>query len=309
MKAYIGIDTSNYTTSVAAVFEDGTTASIKIPLIVKSGEKGVRQSDALFMHTVNIPTAMKQLRENLNGAEIAAVGVSTRPRNAEGSYMPCFLAGVSAAHAAAEMLNVPLYEFAHQEGHVMAAFCESGRIIDDYPEFIAFHVSGGTNDMLRVKWDGRQMEISHLAASKDITSGQLVDRCGVMLGLDFPCGKELEKLALGADKIIKPKICVNNCECNISGAENKCREMLEKGESRENIAMYALNFVYETLDAMLSQSGLAERLPVLFVGGVMSNSIIRQKLSKKYNCFFAKPEFSCDNACGIAELARRRYNA
>ncbi len=309
MKAYIGIDTSNYTTSAAAIFEDSSVASVKIPLTVKAGEKGVRQSDALFMHTVNLPSAMKMLREKLNNAEIAAVGVSSRPRNVQGSYMPCFLAGVSAAHAAAEMLDVPLYEFSHQEGHVMAAFCESGHVIDDYSEFVAFHVSGGTNDMLHVKWDGHNIEISQLAASKDITAGQLIDRCGVMLGLNFPCGKELEKLAQNADKRIKPRICVNNSECNISGAENICHDLLEKGETKENIALYALNFVHATLDAMLEQSGLADKMPVLFVGGVMSNLIIREKLSKKYNCFFAKPEFSCDNACGIAELTRRRYNA
>lgn len=308
MKAYIGLDTSNYTTSAAAVFDDGTTVSVKMPLAVKAGEKGVRQSDALFMHTVNLPLVMKQLREKLGGTEIAAVGVSSRPRSVEGSYMPCFLAGVSAAHSCAQMLNVPLYEFSHQQGHIMAAFCESGHNIDKYAEFVAFHVSGGTNDMLDVKWNG-DIEISQLAASKDITAGQLIDRCGVMLGLNFPCGKELEKLALDADKVIKTEVCVHNSECNISGAENKCRQMLEKGERKENIALYALNFVYHTLDAMLMQSGLADRLPVLFVGGVMSNSIIREKLSEKYNCFFARPEYSCDNACGIGELARRKYNA
>ncbi len=308
MKAYIGIDTSNYTTSAAAVFEDGTVQSVKIPLTVKPGEKGVRQSDALFMHTVNIPHAMRMLGERLNGAEIAAIGVSSRPRNVEGSYMPCFLAGLSAAHSCANVLGVPIYEFSHQEGHIMAAFCQSGHNIDDFPEFIAFHVSGGTNDMLKVNWDGN-MQITHLAASKDITAGQLIDRCGVMLGLDFPCGKQLEDLALNADKVIKPVVCVNKSECNISGAENICRKLFENGETPENIALYTLNFVHQTIDSMLSQSSLADKMPIVFVGGVMSNSIIRNKLSEKYNCFLAKPEYSCDNACGTALLARRKYNA
>lgn len=308
MNIYVGFDTSNYTTSVAAVFEDGHTESVKIPLNVKKGEKGVRQSDALFMHTVNLPIAVSELFDKIKGHNVLAVGVSTRPRNIEGSYMPCFLAGINAATSCAKALDVPLYEFSHQEGHVMAAFCESGHIIDDYRDFIAFHVSGGTNDMLRVKWDGK-LDISEIASSEDITSGQLVDRCGVMLGLSFPCGKELEKLALSADKVIKPHVCVKeNGKCNISGAENQCIKMMKDGEKPENIALFALNFVYGTLDEMLLKSGLSDKLPVLFVGGVMSNSIIRSKLSKKYNCFFAKPEFSCDNACGIAELTRRSHN-
>lgn len=307
MNVYLGIDTSNYTTSVAAIFEDGSTESIKIPLTVKKGEKGVRQSDALFMHTVNLPGAVTKMFDKLKGHNVKAVGVSTRPRSIDGSYMPCFLAGINAATSCAKALGVPLYEFSHQEGHVMAAFCESGHVIDDYPDFIAFHVSGGTNDMLRVKWNGK-LDISGIASSEDITSGQLIDRCGVMLGLSFPCGKELEKLALSADKVIKPQVCVRNGICNISGAENQCAKMLKNGEKPENIALYTLNFVYRTLDEMLKQSGLSEKLPVLFVGGVMSNSIIRTKLSQKYNCFFAKPEFSCDNACGIAELTRRCCN-
>ena len=308
MNAFIGIDTSNYTTSAAAVFQDGRVESVKIPLKVKEGEKGVRQSEALFMHTVNLPLAVNELFDRIKGHKVLAVGVSTRPRNIEGSYMPCFLAGVNAATSCASALDVPLFKFSHQEGHVMSAFCESDRDIDEYPEFVAFHVSGGTNDMLHVKWNG-SFNISQIAASKDITAGQLIDRCGVMLGIPFPCGKELEKLALSADKVIKPRICVSDSECNISGAENQCKKMLDNGEKPENIALYTLNFVYSTIDAMLSQSGLGDKLPILFVGGVMSNSIIRTKLSRKYDCFFAKPEYSCDNACGIAELARRSYNA
>ncbi|MBQ9940098.1 MAG: peptidase M22 [Clostridia bacterium] len=306
MKAFLGIDTSNYTTSVAAVFENGKTESVKIPLKVKSGEKGVRQSDALFMHTVNLPNAIRQLFQKIGDCEIAAVGVSTRPRNIEGSYMPCFLAGISAASACAESLKVPLFEFSHQEGHIMAAFCESGHNVDEYDEFLAFHISGGTNDMMRVVWNGK-FEITQIGWSKDITSGQLIDRCGVMLGIDFPCGKQLEKLASDSDKFIKPKICVNNCECNISGAENQCKKLFESGELPSNIAQYVLNFVYFTLDEMLTQSTLSH-LPILFVGGVMSNSFLRTKFSQKYNCIFALPEYSCDNACGIAELSRRSFN-
>ena len=119
---FLGIDTSNYTTSVAVIAEDGAElANIKYPLPVKEGERGLRQSDALFSHTVSLPKAIERAREVVGSRRILAVGVSARPRNVEGSYMPCFLAGVSAATALSMGADAPLYQFSHQCGHIMAA--------------------------------------------------------------------------------------------------------------------------------------------------------------------------------------------
>ena len=95
---YVGIDTSNYTTSVALCNEDGRIlANLKSPLPVKEGARGLRQSDAVFEHVRNLPALMKELEAELIGKRVVAVGVSATPRDAEGSYMPCFLSGKSAA--------------------------------------------------------------------------------------------------------------------------------------------------------------------------------------------------------------------
>ena len=151
-KIIIGIDTSNYTTSLAVLTLDGELlANIKFPLKVKEGERGLRQSDAVFSHVKNIPEAMELLKEYTLGNEVVAVGVSKRPRNIDGSYMPCFLAGVAAAKSISAALGVPLYEFSHQCGHIMAAIYSSGRTDLLEGEFCAFHVSGGTTEMLSVK--------------------------------------------------------------------------------------------------------------------------------------------------------------
>ena len=95
---FAGIDTSNYTTSVA-VFDGEHIIQNKKLLTVKKGERGLRQSDALFQHTVNLPVLISKLKSEIGDADIEAFGVSNRPRNIEGSYMPCFLAGESAAEA------------------------------------------------------------------------------------------------------------------------------------------------------------------------------------------------------------------
>ena len=118
----IGIDTSNYTTSVALMYDDGELiANIKRPLPVKAGERGLRQSDAVFAHVKNLPSAMEEAKSVLGGRKISIVSVSERPRNIDGSYMPCFLVGVAAAESISAAFGIPIRRFSHQCGHVMAA--------------------------------------------------------------------------------------------------------------------------------------------------------------------------------------------
>ncbi|MBQ3057158.1 MAG: peptidase M22, partial [Clostridia bacterium] len=119
---YIGIDTSNYTTSVAVANERGDIiANLKTPLPVKEGERGLRQSDAVFAHTKNLPSLLDGLRDSIKGLSPLAVCYSQKPRNAKDTYMPCFLSGAVEAHAIAAALDIPIYTCSHQEGHVMAA--------------------------------------------------------------------------------------------------------------------------------------------------------------------------------------------
>ena len=103
---YLGFDTSNYTTSIAAF--DGVNGENRSRLLdVKPGELGLRQSDAVFAHVKRLPELADALFQCVDRTAICAVGVSTRPRAVEGSYMPCFLAGVSAAKTMASALGVP----------------------------------------------------------------------------------------------------------------------------------------------------------------------------------------------------------
>ncbi len=305
MPLFLGVDTSNYTTSLALCRDGKIIANLKLPVFVASGNRGTRQSDAVFSHTKNLPILFDQLRDQI-GEKIEAVGVSATPRDAEGSYMPCFLTGVAAASAVSCTSGIPLYRFSHQRGHIYAALYSSGALQLCTGRFIAFHMSGGTSEVLM--FDGENGgKIDIIGGTLDLTAGQLIDRTGVMLGIPFPCGAQLEKLAIGV-KPMKAKISVKGFECNLSGGENKVSELIEKGASREDVAAYAIEFVRATLDR-ICENLRAEfgDIPMLFSGGVMSCSIIKESLGKKYGGYFAMPEFSCDNAAGIALLCEREY--
>ena len=303
MSAFLGIDTSNYTTSAAIYDTENGMIHAKKLLPVKNGECGLRQSDAVFHHTQQLPEIIGKVFSQYKG-KIDAIGVSSKPRDVEGSYMPCFTVGLSTAKILSDVLNVPLYTFSHQSGHIAAALfsAEKTDLIDK--SFLAFHVSGGTTEAVLVKPDSEKIFSTQLVAKTlDLNAGQLIDRTGVMLGLSFPCGRELEQLALRNTEKISAKATLKGEDCCLSGVENICRKMYENGESKEKISAACLLYVEKALDEMCKR--LLEKygnLPVLFAGGVMSNSIIKNHLSNKYNAYFAQPEFSADNAAGTALL-------
>lgn len=309
MSYYLGIDTSNYTTSAALYTDEGGILQQKKLLPVKSGACGLRQSDAVFHHVQQLPTIMEQLLEGFVG-EIAAIGVSSRPRDVEGSYMPCFTVGLGTARVLAKTLRVPFYTFSHQSGHIAAALYSAGCTELLKQPFFAFHVSGGTTEAVLVQPDAQTIFQTTLAAGTlDLHAGQLVDRVGVMLGLDFPCGRELEKLAAeNREKLPRIRATLKGSDCCLSGIENNCRRFYEGGASKEATAALCLQSIETTLEAMcrslLKQYG---ELPVVFAGGVMSNQLIREQLSRKFHAFFAEPAFSADNAAGTAYLCYLKH--
>ena len=308
MALYLGIDTSNYTTSTALYnSETNEIKQSKKVLPVKKGELGLRQSDAVFHHTQQLSHLFTELMDGVN-EEISAIAVSSKPRPIEGSYMPCFTVGLNSAQMLATALNVPLYTFSHQEGHIAAALYSADSVDLFDKEFLAFHVSGGTTEGLLVKPnDNCGFDIEIVAQTLDLNAGQAVDRVGLMMDLQFPCGKELEKLAINCKDNIKVKPCLKGADCCLSGVENVCKKHLKDGKSKEYVSAYCLKFVEETIYQMTNK--LLETygdLPVVYAGGVMSNSIIQSNLKSKLNCVFAQPEFSCDNSAGIAYLACRK---
>lgn len=300
MRGYLGIDTSNYTTS-CAIYRAGGVVSQKRLLPVPQGQVGLRQSDAVFSHVKALGELMKQLRAQ-DGQPLAAIGASMRPRDVEGSYMPCFLSGLMAAETAAAALGVPLYTFSHQAGHVAAALYGADRLDLINESFLAFHLSGGTTECLWVK-SLPKADIVLLSCTNDLNAGQVVDRVGHMLGLDFPAGPALDKLAQQSTRIFKIKSAFQGENPCLSGIENQCQAMLKKGELPADIARFCLLSILSALLKMAENAKSATKCNnLVFAGGVMSNTIIRAEVESRYNGIFAPPEFSCDNAAGTAVL-------
>lgn len=309
MSVYLGIDTSNYTTSTALFDSDAWKLGQQAVKMEKKllptapGALGLRQSDAVFAHVQQLGGLAARLFEE-GAPELSGVGVSIFPRRAEGSYMPCFLVGQMSAQLVSSAMGVPMYTFSHQEGHIAAALYSAGRLDLIKERFIAFHLSGGTTDALLVEPGEPFFKITPVARSLDLKAGQAVDRVGLMLGLKFPCGPQLTELALRCEEKIKVRPTMKGADCCLSGIENRCHKLLDEGKAPEYIALYCLKSIEAALDGMTR--ALIEKygeLPLVYAGGVMSNVIIRQQFESRYGGIFAEPQFSSDNAAGIAVLA------
>ena len=306
----LGIDTSNYATSLA-VFDTNAgevVCDCKKFLPVKEGQLGLRQSDALFHHTAALPAMLAELGARADLTQVRAVGVSARPRPVEGSYMPCFLAGVSAATAFSLSRALPLIELTHQQGHIAAALYAAGDFTLFERESLVFHVSGGTTDLLLCHGAER---ITPLGTSSDLYAGQAVDRLGVKLGFPFPAGIYVSEQAALCKEKVHPKVSVHGLTCSLSGLENQCAKLLADGHDAPYVCKYCLLCVGETLVRM-ANNALAEHpgLPVVFAGGVMSSDLIRTYVTNRVpNAHFVPGKFASDNAIGISILAARECGA
>ena len=303
----LGLDTSNYTTS-AAVYDGEEGRNQGRLLEVRPGELGLRQSDALFQHVKHLPEVVEALLGEEGLGTVQAVGASTRPRAVEGSYMPCFLAGASQGQVLSQVLGVPFYAFSHQQGHLAAAAWSAGRLDLLGRPFLAWHLSGGTTELLRVEpeEDGVAVRAEILGGTSDISAGQLIDRTGVLLGLPFPAGKGVEKLSRQAQKREYYKVKVNGLTFSLSGMENKVRQMVQRGEEPAEIAWFAQENVCRVVQACTKAAmEVYPGLPVLCSGGVASNGRLKELLRQNCGALFAQPQFSTDNAMGTAILTWR----
>lgn len=301
----LGFDTSNYTTS-AALFGGGTAENRGRLLTVPEGTLGLRQSDALFQHVKRLHLMVEQLRSDGVMGELKAVGASTRPREVEGSYMPCFLVGEGAGRTLAAALGAPFYPCSHQQGHIAAAAWSAGREdLLDKP-CLAWHLSGGTTELLKVERLGHTVRAQAVGGASDIAAGQLIDRAGVLLGLPFPAGKALDALYPEAEDAGFFRVKLNDLTFSLSGMENQVKGLLERGEKPANIARFTIDTI---LNVLLRATEEAQRrwpgLPVLCSGGVASNRQIRAALERACGAVFARPQYAADNALGVAILAHR----
>lgn len=296
----LGIDTSNYTTS-AAIFDGSDYKLSRKILDVKEGMRGIRQSEGVFIHNKELPNMIDNV---LDDRAITAVGASTTPRNIAGSYMPVFTVGQGYGKVTAKALDVPFYEFSHQDGHIMAGIHSADAYGLLQEPFISVHLSGGTTEILRTEYDGLRFRNEIVGGTLDISAGQLIDRVGVKMGLKFPCGKEMDEIAQNGSVNLKLPFSVKGTYFNLSGVETKLMQMIDGADVdvMKSVFVYVSTVLCRSISAALEDTGLSK---ILMVGGVASNSIIREGLTSEFgsDVFFATRELSSDNAVGTAVLA------
>ncbi len=306
MAVFFGIDTSNYRSS-AAIFdsENHTWSNSGRLLEVPDGKIGLRQSDALFQHVLHLPERIEELPKGF-GERVAAVAASTRPRAVEGSYMPCFLCGEGTARAIAHEKDVPFFAVSHQQGHLAAAALSANALELLCQPFLAWHLSGGTTELLRVTPTAEHglPEAEIIGGTTDVAAGQIIDRAGNLLGLHFPAGAAMEELANTCEEPLKPFVPkVKESAFSLSGVQNKVEQLHRDGARPEQIARFTIDTIAAAVLKATAQAKQKENLPVLCAGGVMSNRSLQNEMKLRFGAKFAEPTLSGDNAVGVAVLA------
>ena len=219
--------------------------------------------------------------------------------------MPCFMVGYSHAKLLSDSLGVPLVEVSHQQGHVAASLWSAGHLeLMDQPH-LAWHLSGGTTELLLVEPEGKNVRCTKIGGTTDISAGQLIDRTGQLLELPFPSGKHLDTLSKEASMKEVFKVKCANMEFSLSGVQNKVQQFHAAHNNGAETAAYALRCVAKAVYQATEQALNAyPGLRVVFSGGVASNSMLREIIAP-LDPIFSQPQYSTDNAIGVAVLTHR----
>jgi N6-L-threonylcarbamoyladenine synthase len=307
---YLGIDTSNYTTSVAIAGDDNRIYFDERKLLqVKQNNCGLRQSEAVFQHISNLPELCGRIPEELI-RRIKGVGYSKTPRPVEGSYMPVFRTGEGFAKSISKFLQVPLVATTHQENHIRSAWFGAGE-----PElnklYAGLQFSGGTSEILKIENKDGVYDIQIIGETRDLNAGQFVDRVGVALGFSFPAGKEVEKCSMEAEKrnLVIPST-VSGYDFHFSGQETKAKQYIKDNESKSEICYAVLKCIAKTIEKVLIAIAEKDEIyEVLLAGGVMSNQLIKEQvenrlLPKGIKLYFSDIKYASDNAVGTALITK-----
>ena len=310
----LGIDTSCYTTSVALMNQESRlTCDMRRLLAVEKGARGLRQSDAVYAHTQNLPQLLAELFCQHPAQQLTAIAVSAKPRPVDNSFMPVFTSGYGVARILAAALQIPLLSFSHQEGHLAAALWSAG--LGWQEPFLALHLSGGTGEILQVEpcCNPVPSPLPHeyapalyrigIIGDTDLPPGQFVDRIGVALGMDFPAGAQLDALATTATRRdFRLSGSVTRTHISFSGPESAAQRAIASGVEPSQIAAAVFDNIGKSLAKAIRKareiSGIKK---VLLMGGVAASQNLRRYLEQE-GVNFASAKYSSDNAAGTAAM-------
>lgn len=319
MAVILGIDTSNYTSSLSIVSGNKLISDRRKLLNVEKSKIGLRQSEAVFQHIHNLPYLMSLVKQDIKDMSIDAIGVSNKPRPVEDSYMPVFKVGESFADFLSACLNIPVFKTSHQEGHIEAGIYSTNMNVQK--SFIALHLSGGTSEILKVEPKDSckpgcfGFSIQIIGGSDDLSAGQFIDRAGVSLGFDFPAGKAVDDCALEGSPLTYKLSYSTRCgNMSFSGPETAVSKLISKGAETNDISASVMECISDSIINALKWCVKEYNInDVLFAGGVSSSRYIQKHIkdelkAPQYNIHFCSPMFCTDNSVGTAFLCSKAFN-
>lgn len=316
----LGIESSCDDTS-AAVIADGVILSN-----VVAGQKiheeygGVVPELASRAHQQNIipvvETAIK--RSGIAKSEISAVAFTNGP-----GLLGSLLVGTSFAKGFSLANNIPLIEVNHLKGHVLALFIKENGVEYNPPKFpfLCLLVSGGNSQIILIR---NHLEMEVIGQTIDDAAGEAFDKCAKVMGLPYPGGPHVDKLAKTGNpqRFVFSQPRIPELNYSFSGLKTNflyfLRDNLKENENfvQENLADLCASLQFTIIEILMKklrkavkQTGISE---IAVAGGVSANSGLRDALREhaaklKWNLYIPKFEYTMDNAAMIAITGYYKY--
>ncbi len=314
----LGIESSCDDTSAAVFKNNKKLSNVIASQKVHESYGGVVPELASRAHQKNIvPVVNEALKQaDINKTELSAIAFTQGP-----GLMGSLLVGSSFAKSMAMGLSIPLIEVHHMQAHILAHFINDNEKESPQFPFLALTISGGHTQIVKVN-DFFDMEI--IGETLDDAVGEAFDKCGKMLGLGYPAGPIVDKLAKTGNpnkfSFSKPK--VKGLDFSFSGLKTAVLYFLQKQKKLnpnfidENQIDICASFQKTVVEILMDKLKLAVKQTginrIAIGGGVSANSGIRQALKDAefqlgWDCYIPKFEYCLDNAAMIAIVGYYKY--
>tara|TARA_B100001248_G_scaffold136712_1_gene102643 strand:+ start:1434 stop:2441 length:1008 start_codon:yes stop_codon:yes gene_type:complete len=312
----LGIETSCDETSAAVISDNKILSNIIANQEVHQKYGGVVPELASRAHQKNIiPVVERALNEaNIDKKKLDAVAFTRGP-----GLLGSLLVGSSFAKSMSLSLDIPLIEVNHMQAHLLANFIENNNGNKPAFPFLGVNISGGHTQIILCK---NYFEMEIIGETLDDSIGEAFDKCGKLLGLNYPAGSKIDRLAKNGEKkkfkFIIPK--VSELDFSFSGLKTNFKRFIENNISKnknfiekeiENICASIQETIAKILlEKIIKGINITNTKTIVFGGGVSANSRIRESCKKELkNCklFFPKIEYTTDNAAMIALVGYLKY--
>ena len=313
----LGIESSCDDTSAAILKNDKVLSNVIANQDIHKNYGGVVPELASRAHLSNIiPTVESAIKEaKISLDQLSAISFTKGP-----GLMGSLIVGTEFSKALGISLKIPVIEVNHMQAHILVHFINNGSIKPSFP-FLGVTISGGHTQFILVK---NYFEMEILGETLDDAIGEAFDKCGKKLGLGYPAGPLIDKIAEKGDedkfKFPLPKVKGGNI--SYSGTKTAFINFLHKNKNKniefinQNINDICASIQKNLIDNLMNKVhllSLENNLnTIVFGGGVSANSYLKKRLEKYSNdndskIFIPEIQFSTDNAAMIGIVGYLKY--